>query len=71
MIYPSSSKIEELETALKIIDANLTDSNEGEGRIATSATTSVNAINNSVVYAKEDPVDIQVFDFEFFLMLSG
>ena len=48
------------------IDANLTDSNVGarKNRNIRDNIFVVNAINNSVVYGKEDPVDIQVFDVE-------
>ena len=48
------------------IDANLTDSNVGarKNRNIRDNIFVVNAINNSVVYGKEDPVDIQVVDVE-------
>ena len=50
----------------KIIDQNLTDSNVGarQNRNIRDNIFVLNAVNNSVVNGKEEPVDVQVFDVE-------
>ena len=49
-----------------IIDENLSDSNVGarKNRNIRDNVFVLNAINNSVINGKEDPVDIQIFDVE-------